>query len=129
MSFSPKILYPWLLHDKIRLSGLNLRVFSTNLDHQSPEDDNTTTAPSRRSHSSLDHLVNDDVFSPFFLSDGDHRGLVLVSTILNGTNYQSWKHDITMALAAKNKTAFKMDVSLFQMLVILFLLLGFTVIT
>ncbi|KAM6582055.1 hypothetical protein CsatB_009057 [Cannabis sativa] len=43
-------------------------------------DDNTTQALHSR-------LVADDHSSPFFLSTGDHPGLVLVSTVLNGTNY------------------------------------------
>uniref|UniRef100_A0A803P4U0 Retrotransposon Copia-like N-terminal domain-containing protein n=1 Tax=Cannabis sativa TaxID=3483 RepID=A0A803P4U0_CANSA len=49
---------------------------------------------------------NDDNSSLFFLSTGDHPRLVLVSTVLNGSNYQSWKRGITMALVAKNKITF-----------------------
>ncbi|XP_060959157.1 uncharacterized protein LOC133030435 [Cannabis sativa] len=62
-------------------------------------DDNTNQAPTSRS-------VADDHSSPFYLSTGDHPNLVLVSTVLNGTNYQPWKRGITMALTAKYKIAF-----------------------
>ncbi|XP_060974069.1 uncharacterized protein LOC133039240 [Cannabis sativa] len=62
-------------------------------------------APSNRKPS-LDRLAHEDVSSPFFLSTANHPGLVLVSTVLNGANYQSWKRGITMALNAKNKSAF-----------------------
>ncbi|KAM6551366.1 hypothetical protein CsatB_001174 [Cannabis sativa] len=58
------------------------------------------------SRPSQDRGSIEDASSPFFLSSGDHPGLVLVSSILTGANYQSWKRGITMALAAKNKTAF-----------------------
>ncbi|XP_030479061.1 uncharacterized protein LOC115696292 [Cannabis sativa] len=62
-------------------------------------DDDSTQAPQSR-------LVVDDPSSPFFLSTGDHPGLILVTTVLTGTNYQPWKRGITMALTAKNKIAF-----------------------
>uniref|UniRef100_A0A803QE25 Retrotransposon Copia-like N-terminal domain-containing protein n=1 Tax=Cannabis sativa TaxID=3483 RepID=A0A803QE25_CANSA len=67
------------------------------IDNQAAEDqstivdDNTTQALNSRS-------VVDDHSSPFFLSTGDHPGLVLVSIVLNDTNYQPWKRGITMAL-------------------------------
>uniref|UniRef100_A0A803QST2 Retrotransposon Copia-like N-terminal domain-containing protein n=1 Tax=Cannabis sativa TaxID=3483 RepID=A0A803QST2_CANSA len=63
-------------------------------------DDHHTTAPQANRH------VNANLFSPFFLSIGDHPGLVLVSTVLNDNNYQSCKRGITMVLVAKNKIAF-----------------------
>ncbi|KAM6557548.1 hypothetical protein CsatB_004567 [Cannabis sativa] len=61
--------------------------------------DNNTAIPAVRD-------LTEDHSSPFFLSTGDHPGLVLVSTVLTGTNYQAWKRGITMALIAKNKIAF-----------------------
>uniref|UniRef100_A0A803P5C6 Retrotransposon Copia-like N-terminal domain-containing protein n=1 Tax=Cannabis sativa TaxID=3483 RepID=A0A803P5C6_CANSA len=63
-------------------------------------DDHHTTAPQ------ANRPVNDNLSSPFFLSIGDHPGLMLVSTILNDNNYQSCKRGITMVLVAKNKIAF-----------------------
>uniref|UniRef100_A0A803P4N1 CCHC-type domain-containing protein n=1 Tax=Cannabis sativa TaxID=3483 RepID=A0A803P4N1_CANSA len=62
-------------------------------------DDNTNQCLTSQS-------VADDHSSPFYLSNGDHPCLVLVSTVLNGPNYQPWKRGNTMALAAKNKIAF-----------------------
>ncbi|XP_060960844.1 uncharacterized protein LOC115723869 [Cannabis sativa] len=56
-----------------------------------------------RRSSLVDRLAHEDVSSPFFLSTADHPGLVLVSTILNRANYQSWKKEITMALTAKEQ--------------------------
>ncbi|KAM6569332.1 hypothetical protein CsatB_017317 [Cannabis sativa] len=71
-------------------------------DHQSPRNE-AIPIPNRRSS---DRTTIDNASSPFFLSSGDHPGLVLVSTVLTGVNYQSWKRGIMMALAAKNKIAF-----------------------
>ncbi|XP_060968283.1 uncharacterized protein LOC133035871 [Cannabis sativa] len=65
-----------------------------------------TDPPVQARRSLADRLAHEDVSSPFFLSNADHPGLVLVSTVLNGTNYQSWKRGIMMALTAKNKSAF-----------------------
>ncbi|XP_060960671.1 uncharacterized protein LOC133031234 [Cannabis sativa] len=53
-----------------------------------------------------DRPAHEDPSSPYFLSTGDHPGLLLVSTLLTGSNFQSWRRAITMAFAAKNKTAF-----------------------
>uniref|UniRef100_A0A803QGK2 Retrotransposon Copia-like N-terminal domain-containing protein n=1 Tax=Cannabis sativa TaxID=3483 RepID=A0A803QGK2_CANSA len=74
------------------------------LDLGSPIDvvDNTVIPPQR----SIDRSITDDLSSPLFLSPSDHPGLVLVSKVLNGTNYQSWKRGITMAQTTKNKIAF-----------------------
>uniref|UniRef100_A0A803PK87 CCHC-type domain-containing protein n=1 Tax=Cannabis sativa TaxID=3483 RepID=A0A803PK87_CANSA len=63
-------------------------------------------APNLNSSAISNRPLNDDNSSPFFLSTGDHPRLVLVSTVLNGSNYQSWKRGITMVLVAKNKIAF-----------------------
>uniref|UniRef100_A0A803Q048 Retrotransposon Copia-like N-terminal domain-containing protein n=1 Tax=Cannabis sativa TaxID=3483 RepID=A0A803Q048_CANSA len=63
-------------------------------------------APRRISSSKSDSPAHEDVSSPFFLNAGDHPSLVLVSSVLTGSNYQSWKRATTMALTAKNKTGF-----------------------
>ncbi|XP_073057276.1 uncharacterized protein [Primulina eburnea] len=48
----------------------------------------------------------DDSSSPFYLKNGDHPGLNLVSHALTGTNYNTWMRAMSMALTAKNKLGF-----------------------
>jgi hypothetical protein len=47
-----------------------------------------------------------DISSPYFLHSADHPGAILVSTLLNGDNYPTWKRAMKMALNAKNKLVF-----------------------
>uniref|UniRef100_A0A803QNN8 Retrotransposon Copia-like N-terminal domain-containing protein n=1 Tax=Cannabis sativa TaxID=3483 RepID=A0A803QNN8_CANSA len=66
-----------------------------------------TSAPIQQaSMENRDRPAHEDLSSPYFLSTGDHPGLVLVSAPLTGPNFQSWRRAISMAFAAKNKTAF-----------------------
>ena len=48
----------------------------------------------------------EDVSSPFFLHNGDHPGLILVSHHLIGSNYNTWSRVMAMALTMKNKIGF-----------------------
>lgn len=48
----------------------------------------------------------DDSCSPYHLSNSDNPGLVLVSTSLIGSNYNSWRRAMVTALRAKNKLCF-----------------------
>ena len=48
----------------------------------------------------------EDVSSPFFLHNGDHPGLILVSHHLIGSNYNTWSRAMAMALTTKNKIGF-----------------------
>ncbi|XP_073025131.1 uncharacterized protein [Primulina eburnea] len=50
--------------------------------------------------------VSQDSSSPFFLHNGDHPGLLLVSHQLTGSNYNTWSRSFGMALTAKNKLGF-----------------------
>ncbi|XP_075492397.1 uncharacterized protein LOC142530447 [Primulina tabacum] len=50
--------------------------------------------------------VLEDSSSPFFLQNGDHPGLLLVSHQLTGSNYNTWSRSFSMALTAKNKLEF-----------------------
>lgn len=50
--------------------------------------------------------VVEDSSSPYFLHNGDHPGLVLVSHPLSGNNYNTWFRAMNMALIAKNKLGF-----------------------
>jgi len=47
-----------------------------------------------------------DVSSPYFLHSADHPGSILVSILLNGDNYPTWKRAMKIALNAKNKLSF-----------------------
>lgn len=60
-----------------------------------------STLTSSHSSSSLDNI-----HSPFFLHNGDHPGLSLVSHLLTGPNYSTWSRSVLMALNAKNKLGF-----------------------
>ncbi|XP_073017752.1 uncharacterized protein [Primulina eburnea] len=48
----------------------------------------------------------EDSSSPFYLHNGYHPGLNLVSHALTGTNYNTWNRAMSMALTAKNKLGF-----------------------
>ncbi|XP_061353180.1 uncharacterized protein LOC133297958 [Gastrolobium bilobum] len=48
----------------------------------------------------------EDSGSPYFLSNGDHPGLILVTHILTGPNFNSWSRAMLLALTAKNKSIF-----------------------
>ncbi|KAL5560411.1 hypothetical protein UlMin_036622 [Ulmus minor] len=54
----------------------------------------------------LDRSTTDDSNSPYYLSNGDHPGLALVSQPLIGNNYNSWSRTMTISLIAKNKLSF-----------------------
>ncbi|XP_042974688.1 uncharacterized protein LOC122306322 [Carya illinoinensis] len=49
---------------------------------------------------------NTDDSSPFQLQNGDSPGSILVSNLLTGDNYNSWRRSMEMALKAKNKLGF-----------------------
>ena len=46
------------------------------------------------------------IHSPFHLTNGDNPGTALISEVLDGSNYDNWKIAMTIALDAKNKSAF-----------------------
>ncbi|XP_075491465.1 uncharacterized protein LOC142529734 [Primulina tabacum] len=48
----------------------------------------------------------EDSSSLFYLQNGDHSGLVLVSHPLSGNNYNTWSGAMNMALTAKKKISF-----------------------
>ncbi|KAH7575418.1 hypothetical protein JRO89_XS02G0104900 [Xanthoceras sorbifolium] len=64
------------------------------------------TPPSASNTLTLDYSSIDNIHSPFFLHNGDHPGLALVSHILTGPNYNTWSRAMLMALNAKNKLGF-----------------------
>lgn len=45
-------------------------------------------------------------YSPYALSNGDNPGTTIVSEVLDGSNFSSWKIAMFVALDAKNKIAF-----------------------
>ncbi|XP_061348597.1 uncharacterized protein LOC133293976 [Gastrolobium bilobum] len=48
----------------------------------------------------------DELSSPYYLQNGDHPGLILVSHSLTGSNFSSWHRALLLALTAKNKLVF-----------------------
>ncbi|KZV47147.1 hypothetical protein F511_16989 [Dorcoceras hygrometricum] len=48
----------------------------------------------------------EDSSSPYYLHNGDHPGLTLVSNPLIGSNYNTWRRAMIVALTAKNKLGF-----------------------
>ncbi|XP_073271537.1 uncharacterized protein [Primulina huaijiensis] len=65
-----------------------------------------TNAPHLQATTSQSGRIIDDSSSPYFLQNGDHPGLVLVSHFLAGNNYNTWSRAMSMALTAKNKLVF-----------------------
>ncbi|KZV15509.1 hypothetical protein F511_38613 [Dorcoceras hygrometricum] len=63
-------------------------------------------APAPNCNNSTGRVVFEDSNSPFYLHNGDHPGLILVSTPLTGNNYNSWSRSISTAFTAKNKLPF-----------------------
>ena len=47
-----------------------------------------------------------NVHSPYYLHPGENPTIVLVSPILDLTNYNSWSHLMLTAISAKNKAEF-----------------------
>jgi predicted YcjX-like family ATPase len=56
--------------------------------------------------SSISSSLTENSSSPFYLSNGDHPGSVLVSQPLTGLNYNTWSRSMIVSLIAKNKMAF-----------------------
>src|ERR1044072_981335 len=50
--------------------------------------------------------MDDNGGNPFYLHRSDNPGLVLVSQLLTGENYNSWQRAMTIALSVKNKLGF-----------------------
>jgi len=51
-------------------------------------------------------LIKANLSNPFFTHHSDHPGLILISKLLNGDNYSTWKRAMTLALNSKNKLGF-----------------------
>ncbi|XP_040998951.1 uncharacterized protein LOC121244808 [Juglans microcarpa x Juglans regia] len=47
-----------------------------------------------------------DSSSPYYLHHGDSPGSILVTQVLIGNNYHTWRRSMLMALTAKNKVGF-----------------------
>lgn len=60
----------------------------------------------------------EDSSSPYYLQNGDHPGLILVSHLLTGSNFNTWSRAMFMALTAKNKLSFVDDTILYHDLMI-----------
>ncbi|XP_061372207.1 uncharacterized protein LOC133314702 [Gastrolobium bilobum] len=65
----------------------------------------TNSNPSGGTSSGSSNSV-DDSRSPYYLSNGDHPILILVTHSLTGSNFNSWLRAMVIALTAKNKSPF-----------------------
>ncbi|KAG7543853.1 Reverse transcriptase RNA-dependent DNA polymerase [Arabidopsis thaliana x Arabidopsis arenosa] len=70
----------------------------------SPIQHNFTQQPSLHQSPKFDFM--DSHYSPYALSHGDNPGSTIVSEVLDGSNFSSWKIAMFVALDAKNKFAF-----------------------
>lgn len=52
------------------------------------------------------HTVSIEPSHPLYLHPSDHPGQILVSTALNGENFNEWHRSMSLALSAKNKLGF-----------------------
>ena len=101
------IFFPHLTWYQSRFSAYFSKFFSpfilimSNTDNQ-----NADSQTSGQTTSPLTPPSTTDISSPYFLHSTDHPGSILVSTLLNGDNYPTWKRAMKMALNAKNKLAF-----------------------
>ncbi|XP_061340834.1 uncharacterized protein LOC133287279 [Gastrolobium bilobum] len=68
----------------------------------------TDAIPSTDATNSSSHVRSEveNPSSPFFLHHSDNPGLVLVSQLLTGDNYNSWSRAMKIALSVKNKLGF-----------------------
>ncbi|XP_061345104.1 uncharacterized protein LOC133290959 [Gastrolobium bilobum] len=69
---------------------------------------NTNPIPSSSSTSNVasSSASMEDSASPYYLQNGDHPGLILVTHSLTGPNFNSWNRAMLIALTAKNKVCF-----------------------
>uniref|UniRef100_A0A803PC10 Retrotransposon Copia-like N-terminal domain-containing protein n=1 Tax=Cannabis sativa TaxID=3483 RepID=A0A803PC10_CANSA len=51
--------------------------------------------------------AHEDSSSPYYLSSGDHPGLILVTLPLSDHNFQPWRRDFELYVGARNKTFLK----------------------
>ena len=51
-------------------------------------------------------LTAEDLVEAYFLHPSDHPGLLIVSSIFDGTGFGSWKRAVTIALSTKSKLYF-----------------------
>ncbi|XP_074383577.1 uncharacterized protein LOC141725088 [Apium graveolens] len=52
------------------------------------------------------HSISLETSHSLYLHPSDHPGLILVSTVFNGENFNEWKRSMSLALSAKNKLGF-----------------------
>ncbi|KZV13796.1 hypothetical protein F511_45032 [Dorcoceras hygrometricum] len=67
---------------------------------------NQPQAQASNSGSGAGKVIFKDSSNPFYLNNGDHPGLILVSNPLTGNNYNTWNRSMSTALTAKNKLPF-----------------------
>ncbi|KAL5818430.1 hypothetical protein ACOSQ4_022272 [Xanthoceras sorbifolium] len=65
-----------------------------------------STNPNTSINSVISNSISPIHNSPFYIHPSDSPGTVLVSQLLNGDNYPTWRRAMRMALSAKNKMGF-----------------------
>ena len=74
-----------------------------------PSNANRPSISTNNRFSALDHNDRpplEDANNPYFMGNGDHPGLTLVSSPLTDTNFQQWRRDFKISIGAKNKFGF-----------------------
>ncbi|KAL5582906.1 hypothetical protein UlMin_015348 [Ulmus minor] len=72
----------------------------------SNNNNNGGNRPNMNRFANLDQYASDDSNSPYYLNNGDHPGIALVSQPLISNIYNSWIRAMTMSLIAKSKLCF-----------------------
>ncbi|XP_057976036.1 uncharacterized protein LOC131163461 [Malania oleifera] len=81
------------------------RTDSTNSDQDTNQNQNQNTNSTASNHHSI-HLDPSQPSSPYFISTNDHSGALLVTQVLDSSNYHPWARSMKRALRIKNKLGF-----------------------
>ncbi|KAL5787778.1 hypothetical protein ACOSP7_004727 [Xanthoceras sorbifolium] len=65
-----------------------------------------STIPNTSINSVISNSISPTYHSPFYIHPSNSPGTVLISQLLNGDNYPTWRHAMRMALSTKNKMGF-----------------------
>ncbi|XP_057962087.1 uncharacterized protein LOC131153652 [Malania oleifera] len=81
------------------------RTDSTNSDQDTNQNQNQNTNSTASNHHSI-HLDPSQPSSPYFISTNDHSGALLVTQVLDSSNYHPWARSMKRALCIKDKLGF-----------------------
>uniref|UniRef100_A0A803PEA6 Retrotransposon Copia-like N-terminal domain-containing protein n=1 Tax=Cannabis sativa TaxID=3483 RepID=A0A803PEA6_CANSA len=71
-----------------------------------PPATNHPRKPLLQNHPPVHRPAHEDNSNLYYLSSGDHPGLILVTPPLSDHNFQPWRRDFELSVGARNKTAF-----------------------